>query len=252
MEPSLFAPELIALLGGLLLFGAPLLGAGSTTNWRLAIVIGLATVAGAIWTLPMSGDAFAPGIYHIDAFSQSVKVVLALGYLLVILGAREPLTLRAHAWCELPMFLLMATVGMMIMVSATELLTLYIGMELAAYPVYIVIALHRNPAVGAESSTKYMVQGMMASAVSLYGMSFLYGLTGSTYFSAMGVQISTLAATPLFWFGIVLLLSGFLFKLAVAPFHFWAADTYEASPHEVITFVASVSKVAAIALLCRI
>ncbi|MBT4608639.1 MAG: hypothetical protein HOC05_01270, partial [Gemmatimonadetes bacterium] len=76
MEPSLFAPELIALLGGLLLFGAPLLGAGSTTNWRLAIVIGLATVAGAIWTLPMSGDAFAPGIYHIDAFSQSVKVVL--------------------------------------------------------------------------------------------------------------------------------------------------------------------------------
>jgi len=252
VDPSLFAPELIALLGGLLLFGAPLLGAGSTTNWRLAILVGLTTVAGAIWTLPMSGEAFAPGIYHIDAFSQSVKVVLSLGYLLVILGAREPLTLKAHAWCELPMFLLLATVGMMIMVSATELLTLYIGMELAAYPVYIVIALHRNPAVGAESSTKYMVQGMMASAVSLYGMSFLYGLTGSTYFSAMGVQISTLAAAPLFWFGIVLLLSGFLFKLAVAPFHFWAADTYEASPHEVITFVASVSKVAAIALLCRI
>ena len=121
-----------------------------------------------------------------------MKVVVSLGYLLVVLGAREPVTLKAHAWSELPLFVLLASVGMMMMVSATELLTLYIAMELAAYPVYIAIALHRNPAIGGESSTKYMVQGMMASAVSLYGMSFLYGLAGSTYFEAITGQMGAL------------------------------------------------------------
>lgn len=252
MELSLFAPELIALLGGLVLFAAPILGAGSATTWRLAVLAGSATFAGAAWSLPLSGEAFSPGIYYVDAFSQSVKVVVSLGYLLVVLGAREPVTLKAHAWSELPLFVLLASVGMMMMVSATELLTLYIAMELAAYPVYIAIALHRNPAIGGESSTKYMLQGMMASAVSLYGMSFLYGLAGSTYFEAITGQMGALSSTPLFWFGIILLLAGFLFKLAALPFHFWAPDTYEASPHEVITFVASVSKVAAIAVLCRI
>ncbi|MBT3345400.1 MAG: NADH-quinone oxidoreductase subunit N [Gemmatimonadetes bacterium] len=252
MEATLFTPELVILLSGLVLFAASILGASTTTTWRLAVMAGIAATVGAIWSLPLSGEAFYPGIYRIDTFSQSVKVVLAAGYLLVILGAREPLTLRDRAWSELPLFLSMATLGMMMMVSATELLTLYIAMELAAYPMYISVALHRNRDVGGESSTKYMVQGMMASAVSLYGMSFIFGLTGSTYFDAISAQIGSLAGTPLFWFGMVLLLAGFLFKLAVVPFHFWAPDTYEASPHEVTTFIASVSKVAAIALLCRI
>ncbi len=180
MEAALFTPELIALLGGLALFATTIFGASTSTTWRLAVLTGAAMTAGAVWSWPLSGDAFYPGIYRIDAFSQGAKIVLCAGYLLVVLGAREPRTVRANAWSELPMFLVMATVGMMMMVSATELLTLYIGMELAAYPVYIAVALHRHPAVGGERSTKYMIQGMMASAVSLYGMSYLYGLTGST------------------------------------------------------------------------
>ena len=153
---------------------------------------------------------------------------------------------------SVPMFLLLATTGMMMLTSAMELVTLYISMELAAYPIYIAVALHRSRSIGGESSTKYMLQGMVASAITLYGLSFLFGLSGSTYLGTISSQLGTLATQPLFWLVVLLVLAGFLFKLAAFPFHFWAPDTYQTAPHEVVTFVATASKVAATAVLCRV
>ncbi|MFT5370112.1 MAG: NADH-quinone oxidoreductase subunit N, partial [Candidatus Latescibacterota bacterium] len=122
----------------------------------------------------------------------------------------------------------------------------------AAYPIYIVVALHRNIETNGESATKYMVQGMAASAVSLYGMSFLFGAFGSTYFTDIATQFAQVSTQPIFYVGLLLTLSGFFFKLGAFPFHFWAPDTYQTAPHSVITFIASVSKIGAIAILCRL
>lgn len=251
-EISLYLPEIVCLVMALVLFFAPVCSWRYSTAWGLAVVAGIAAVGACLWSWPLQGEPFFAGIYRVDFFSQLIKTALALGYLFVVAISKDPQTLRPATWHEFPLFLLLSTIGMMMMVSATELLTLYIAMEMSAYPLYIVVALHRNRVIGSESSTKYMIQGMVASAISLYGMSFLFGLLGSTYFDALGSQLGTVALQPMFWLAIVLVLSGFLFKLAVFPFHFWAPDTYQAAPHEVVTFIATASKVAAVALLCRI
>lgn len=249
---TLFLPETICLLGALALFAAQVTGARYGITWGLALLSGLAAMAATVWTWTMAGEPFYPGIYQVDFFSQFIKTILAGCFVFVAAISSRPSTVRAEAWPELPMFLLLATTGMMMLASATELITLYISMELAAYPVYIVVALHRNRDLAGESSTKYMLQGMVASAITLYGLSFLFGLSGSTYGVDIALQLDTLTTQPLFWVAVALVMAGFLFKLAAFPFHFWAADTYQAAPHEVVTFVATASKMAAVAVLCRI
>jgi len=246
----LFAPELICLLMGLVLFFATVLNWSYRTTRGIAIASGIAMIAACLWTLPLEGEPFFPGIYAVDFFSQLIKTALAVGFLFVVIASANPLTVDRNGWLEVPLFFIFSTLGMMMMVSATELLTLYVAMELAAYPVYIVVALHRNTDIGGESATKYMVQGMAASAISLYGMSFLFGTFGSTYFSA--ISIPHAAAQPIFYLGLLLTLAGFFFKLGAFPFHFWAPDTYEIAPHPIITFIATVSKIAAIGILCRL
>lgn len=248
----LFAPEIICLLMGLILFFCPVLKASHRTVYGLSILTGLILLATSIYTLPLNGEPFFPNIYKIDFFSQLIKVALSLGFLAVAITCKNPHTVHTSAWGELPLFLLFSTLGMMMMASTTELLTLYVAMELAAYPIYIVVALHRNIQTNGESATKYMVQGMAASAVSLYGMSFLFGAFGSTYYTDMAAQFTQISTQPIFYLGLFLTLSGFFFKLGAFPFHFWAPDTYQTAPHPVITFIATVSKIGAVAILCRL
>ena len=248
----LFAPELVLLLFALALFCCPLFELSYRLTRQLALVSGVAALAACLWTLDMTGEPFSPGIYRVDFFSQSMKIALALGYLAVVAISSRPQTTDRAAWLEYPLFLLLATLGTMMMVSATELLTLYIAMELAAYPLYIAVALHRTPQTGVEGASKFMLQGMVSSAISLYGMSFLFGVFGTTYLSGIALGLPAATGNPLAWVGLLLLLAGFFFKLAAFPFHFWAPDTYQTAPHQVVTYLATVSKVAAIALLCRL
>lgn len=248
----LFAPEIACLFMGLILFFCPVFKVAHRTVYVLSIITGLIVVGASIFTLTLEGQPFFPNIYKVDFFSQLIKTALAIGFLAVVITTHNPLTVHTSAWGELPLFLLFSTLGMMLMVSATELLTLYVAMELAAYPIYIVVALHRNIETNGESATKYMVQGMAASAVSLYGMSFLFGSFGSTYYVDIATQFAQASTQPIFYLGLLLTLSGFFFKLGAFPFHFWAPDTYQTAPHSVITFIATVSKIGAIAILCRL
>ena len=207
----LFAPELVCLIVGLVLFFAVVLGWSYSTSRGIAMVFGIVMVAACLWTLPLQGEPFFPGIYAVDFFSQLLKTALAVGFLFVAVASAEPLTVDRSGWGEMPLFLVCSTLGMMMMVSATELLTLYVAMELTAYPVYIAVALHRNVDTGGESATKYMVQGMAASAISLYGMSFLFGAFGSTYLA--DISLSQATSQPIFYLGLFLTLAGFFFKL---------------------------------------
>ena len=248
----LFLPEATCLIVALVLFFCACFRVRHATTWLVGVAgFALACVAAAA-VVARAGEPFSPGIYRVDAFSQVVKLVLALGLLLVHLASRAPRTVRATTWGELPMLLAFSTAGMMMLASATELLTLYVALELSAYPLYILVALGRGRLLGTEAATKYMLLGMASSAVSLYGISFLFGAAGSTMLSVIGADAAVLAQMPVFWLGLVLALAGFLFKLAAFPFHFWAPDTYQAAPHEAVLFIATASKVAAVALLARL
>ncbi len=248
----LFLPETVTLLTALAVFLCIIFKASVPGTARVALG-GSALILGAcLYTIGESGEPFFPGIYRVDFFSQLLKTVFAVGLLLVLVLGHSPPTLRRDARREFPLFLLISTAGMMLLVSATELLTLYLALELSAFPVYALVALNREKRSGSESAVKYMLQGMVASAATLYGMSFLFGMTGTTYLAELAAAVPEVAGQPLFWVGLLLTLAGFLFKIALFPFHFWAPDTYQASAHPVVTFIATASKVAAIGVLARI
>ncbi len=251
-EALLFLPETLTLLTALAVFACVAIKTRAEAANRVALGGTVLVLSACLFTLGHSGEPFFPGIYRVDLFSQLLKTTFAAGLLLVLTLGSSPPTLRRDARREFPLFLLISTAGMMALVSATELLTLYLALELSAFPIYALVALHRERRGGSEGAVKYMLQGMIASAVTLYGMSFLFGLTGTTYLADLAAAVPALSQQPLFWVALVLTLAGFLFKLALFPFHFWAPDTYQAGPHPVVTFIATATKVATVGVLCRL
>ncbi len=246
----LFLPEIVTLLGTLVVFIMSLADVPYRTCHRAAVVMAGVVLLATALSLDQSGQAFFDGIYTVDIFSQLLKLGLAIGLLLTVMAAADAETVRASVRLDLPFFMFVSTAGMMMLVSATELLTLYVALELSAYGMFILVALHRNQVIGSEAGIKYLIYGAASSAVTLYGLSLIFGIAGSTYIS--DIATSTAAnGTPIFYVGVLLALSGFLFKLAVFPFHSWAPDAYEGSPHQVATFVGTVSKVAAVGVLVR-
>lgn len=244
----LFTPEFVVLAGTLAAFAMSAIEAGTRWTWRVAVHMGAISVGAAAMFLSSKGQPFFDGIYAVDAFSQLLKLGIVAGMFLTLLLCERNASLRDDAYVDLPIFLFISTLGMMMLVSATELLTLYVALELSAYGLYVMAALHKLRREGSEAGAKYILFGAASSAVTLYGISLIYGATGSTYLSA----IPATGATPMLIAGALLALSGLAFKLALFPFHAWAPDTYEGAPHQVVTFIATASKVAAVGVLIRI
>jgi NADH:ubiquinone oxidoreductase subunit 2 (subunit N) len=157
---------------------------------------------------------------------------------------------QAHARDDLPFFLFLGSAGLMMLVSATELTTIYVSLELSAYALYIMAALHQRQREGSEAAIKYVLAGSAASAVSLYGITLIYGTARTTYLAGIMAN-SALYTEPLFLVGVVFLFAGFLFKLAVFPFHAWAPDVYEGAPHQAVAFIGTASKVGAVGIIVR-
>jgi NADH-quinone oxidoreductase subunit N len=139
---------------------------------------------------------------------------------------------------------------MMLLVSATELLTLYVALELTAAGLYAGVALSRRHAGGSEAGVRYVLYGAVASAITLYGISLIFGATGTTYLARIAQLQSD--GNLVLTLGFVLLFAGLFFKLALFPFHFWAPDVYEAAPHQVVAFVGTISKVGAVGIIARV
>ncbi len=218
---------------------------------RAATMLAALALSAAVWGLGQSGEPFFPGIYTVDAFSQLLKIGLALGLLLALLASADLEDLRREGREDLPTFLFLGTLGMMLLVSATELLTLYVALEMSAYSLYVLVGLGDRPGKGAEAGVRYVVQGAVASGLTLFGLSLVYGLAGTTDLADIAHLSTSLAATPLGILAILLLLSGLLFKLAAFPFHAWVPDVYEGASHPVAAFVGTASKVAAVGVLAR-
>lgn len=195
--------------------------------------------------------------YRIDDFANLIKLVLLTGTGLIVfmsLGTVKEEEIQHEG--EFYYLYLPALLGGMIMASSGDLITLFVGLETLSITSYIMVGIRKKNLLSNEGGFKYLVQGGMSSAIILYGMSFLYGLTGSTNLTEIreAIQTSTAAADfgPLLYISFFLLLAGFGFKIAAAPFHTWAPDTYQGAATPVTAFLAVVSKTAAFAIIFRV
>ncbi len=246
----LIAPELVLILGGLVL-----LMVAAFAGDRLAVLVNaLAAVvlaAGIIAVASLTGvDTLAFGSVRIDAFGSFAKyLVFAAGIVALIMAPRffERQGYRA----EYPVLIVFASLGMSIMVSAFDLIALYIGLELLSLSSYVLASFMRSDTRSSEAGLKYFVLGALASGMLLYGLSLLYGFTGSLSFSAIAAAFTDVG-NPGLLFGLVFTVSGLAFKISAVPFHMWTPDVYEGAPTPVTAFFASAPKVAALALLMRV
>ena len=256
-------PELILAVGAmaLLLAGAMSAGASRSDNQissgeRSASIISW----GAIALLLASGAAVVMGPDHAgafrnafvaDAFSRFAKLLILGGAAFSILLADEFFSDIKLSRFELSVLMLLATLGMMLMVSASNFLSLYMGLELQSLALYVLAAFNRDHLRSTEAGLKYFVLGALSSGMMLYGISLIYGFTGTTSFAA--VAAVTHVGTPGLGviFGIVFLIAGLAFKVSAVPFHMWTPDVYEGAPTPVTAYFATAAKVAAMCLFLR-
>jgi NADH-quinone oxidoreductase subunit N len=218
-----------------------------------------ALVAAAIFVPAYDGSrtfAFG-GLVIADAFAAFARAVIYAGAAASLFAASGWFGRDRDYRAEYPLLILLSSVGMGMMVSASDLLTLYVGLELQSLAAYVLASFQRTDTRSAEAGLKYFVLGALASGILLYGISLLYGFTGSTQFHDIAAAVQAqkhgaggLATGTLF--GIVFLLAGLAFKVSAVPFHMWTPDVYEGAPTPVTTFFASAPKVAAMALLTRV
>jgi NADH-quinone oxidoreductase subunit N len=189
--------------------------------------------------------------YKVDLYSQVFKVVLSMGVFLVICICTDLNGVSADHHAEFYLCLFTCVMAMMMLASAVHLLTIYVALELSSYSLYVLVVMNRRQNVGVEAGLKYFLVGIVASAVMLFGLAILYGSVRATYLSEIVQVIPSVVNQPLVIIGLMLSLGGFLFKLAVFPFHFWAPDVYQGAPNQVAAFISTSSKVAAVAILVR-
>ncbi len=223
-------------------------------NYRLVSRLAVAILAfvGVLVALSHSGSAFG-GMFISDKFSIYMKLVAVTGSAVSLVMATKYLERENAARIEYPVLILFATLGMMLMISADSLITLYMGLELQSLPLYVLAAIRRDSVRSTEAGLKYFVLGALSSGLFLYGASLLYGYTGSVDFPQIAALLQGHAASmPGMVTGMVLVLAALAFKISAVPFHMWAPDVYEGAPTPVTAFFAIAPKVAAIALLTRL
>jgi NADH-quinone oxidoreductase subunit N len=217
---------------------------------RFVTLAAIAALIGAGMSLGGRGVGF-DGLYSADAFSDFTKLLIYLAAGVSLLLSTRFFAAEDRLRAEYPVLVLLATVGMGMMVSATNLLALYVGLEMQSLAAYVLASFMRKDVRSAEAGLKYFVLGALASGILLYGISLLYGFSGTTDYHAIarsladGVNMGEL-------FGIVFVLAGLSFKIAAVPFHMWTPDVYEGAPTPVTTYFGTAPKVAAVALLVRV
>ncbi len=253
MKLMLFAPELLLLLGSLLIFLCTLTNDAKNAR-NTAIAVSLATSLLCLASLQQNGSLFYKA-YQIDLFSQLFKALIALSMTVVLIFGRELKDITPRMKPEYFLFLLLSGLGLMMLVSSVELITLFVSLELSSFSLYLMVPM-RDDRHGLrsqmEAAIKYILFAVMATGIMLFGMSYLFGLTGTTYFAELAPRLASLIKEPAAIVGIAMVLSGFLFKLAVFPFHFWVPDVYQGASNETTSFIASVPKLGAVAVLIRL
>lgn len=223
--------------------------AARNTAWLAVAVLVVALIL--VVTATGEGVTFA-GMFINDAFSTFAKVLILAGTAVsVIMAIRFNASAQMNRF-EFPVLMVIAALGMMMMVSANDLISIYMGIELQSLPLYVLAAFRRDSTRATEAGLKYFVLGALSSGMLLYGCSMIYGFTGSTGFEGIAAALSGTEKPGLgLVIGIVFLTAGLAFKASAVPFHMWTPDVYEGAPTSVTAFFASAPKVAALALFIR-
>ena len=251
---ALYLPELTLLLMALVFFFASLGNLKESRLRSLGLLLSAIAVTASVYSYGFKGSLFFEA-YRVDAFSQVFKVIITFGLFIVIYlgdglyGVDD--TLRPEYY----LFLTISAFGLVSMSSAVELITIIISLEISSFALFIIIPFRKQGAYREqmEAGIKYALFGVTASGITLYGMSYIFGMTHTTYLAdLMKIIPGVILKKPLMLIGLVMLLSGFFYKLALFPMHFWAPDVYEGAANETTSFVATLPKVAAVALLIRL
>jgi NADH-quinone oxidoreductase subunit N len=246
-------PELILSLASLaLLMVAAFAGDAAA---RLCTWLAVAALAAAALMLPGIADQGATGfdgLFIADSFAAYSKVLIYAAAAIALVAAMGWFQREGQFRAEYPILILLSSVGMGMMVSAGDLLTLYVGLELQSLAAYVLASFQRRDNRSAEAGLKYFILGALASGILLYGISLLYGFTGTTLFDGIGAALGRDGVSNGELFGMVFVLAGIAFKVSAVPFHMWTPDVYEGAPTPVTAFFASAPKVAAMALLVRV
>jgi NADH-quinone oxidoreductase subunit N len=252
MTWTLALPELVLAIAGLGILVAGVIPKRDSFFPVSMAAIG-ALILAAVLVLGQGEGTALRGQYVADAFSSFMKLLAITGAVIGLLLALDFNAREGLARFEYPVLVLFATVGMMVMISANDLMSLYMGLELLSLPLYVIAAFNRDNARSAEAGLKYFVLGALASGLLLYGASLVYGFAGTTNFDRLADAFSAAnGVSPGVIVGVVFVVAGLAFKVSAVPFHMWTPDVYEGAPTPVTAFFATAPKIAAIALLARV
>lgn len=203
--------------------------------------------------MPMESTLSANGLFKLDIYASVLKVIILIGVIASIALSVRYLIQQGVSRFEYPVLILLSAVGMMVMVSANNMLALYVGLELQSLALYVLAAFNRNSLRSSEAGIKYFILGALSSGLLLFGISLIYGFTGSIDFAVLQASLGA-ADTVAFGvtFGLVFILAGLAFKISAVPFHMWTPDVYQGAPTSVTAFFAMVPKIAAMGLLMRL
>jgi NADH-quinone oxidoreductase subunit N len=248
---ALAGPELLLAVGALLLL---LLGAYGGEK-RASLVSGLSAllliVAAVAVIVGRDGSTFE-GAFVVDGFGRFLKVLVLIGSALAVIMTQRFAVAEKFFHFELPVLIVLATVGMLLMISAGDLIAVYLGLELQSLALYVVASFHRDDGRSTEAGLKYFVLGALSSGMLLYGASLIYGFTGHVDFAGIATAAASGQASLGLTFGIVFVATGIAFKVSAVPFHMWTPDVYEGAPTPVTAFFAAAPKIAAMALFVRV
>ena len=245
-------PELILSVGVLvlILYGA-FRGERSAEGVNVGALILLVVALFAVMSQSGAKITTLNGSFIVDNFSKVMKALILLGSAATILLSRDYFQRERIDRFEFPILLILCTIGMMVMASANDLISLYLGLELQSLAAYVIAAFHRDNLKSTEAGLKYFVLGALSSGMLLYGASLVYGFTGTVSFPGIVAALDGTAGFGIV-LGIVFVSAGVAFKLAAVPFHMWTPDVYEGSPTPVTAFFASAPKMAAMAMTVRL
>ena len=249
---ALMLPEILLGFGALVLLMVGVFMRENVSRTVLGLAVALLVIAG-VWVAVFldRGVAFG-GAYVVDEFAVFMKVLAIIGSVTAMAMSAGTMADRSYDRFEYSVLVVLATAGMLLMISANDLIALYLGLEMQSLALYVIAAINRDNVRSTEAGLKYFVLGALSSGMLLYGASLVYGFTGQTNFEGIAAALLLGERTLGIVFGLVFVMAGLAFKISAVPFHMWTPDVYEGAPTPVTAFLAAAPKVAAMALTVRV
>ncbi len=246
-------PELILAVGALILLMVGVFS-GERSGKLVSVLAMIVFAIAFFWLLLVPAEGLGwGGVYRADGFARFMKLLALFGSFVALFMSIGHARESQLDKFEFPVLVVLSTLGIMVMISANDLITLYLGLELQSLAIYVIAAINRDSLKSTEAGLKYFVLGALSSGMLLYGMSLVYGFTGHTNFADIAQALAADGGRSLgLIFGLVFILAGLAFKISAVPFHMWTPDVYEGAPTAVTAFLASAPKVAAMSLLVRV